>query len=352
MDITVIGAGGAVGRVLTQLIISEQLLDREQHLLLLGNPTGLSRRHLPGFSVDLLDAYAGLCPHIHVEFDSTAIRGDLIVMAAGKTFPADISHASSNRDMLAQENAPVFEHYASQLARYGHGHEIVICVSNPNELAVAIFAKHLGPKRVIGMGAFLDSQRFKKEIAISLGISRQRIHAFMLGEHGLNMVPLWSGVHIYGFTEEQLSEVFLKIRQQCPLDQLFSEVARVREKATGLISAGKISECYEMVSQYPPDIRAIIKPFITHFSGAKTAVGTAKATLKLLQAITMGHDTLIAGQVRTEGAFYGIDSTIGLPFIIGNKGVENIVELPIVEEEEEMLQQCAQHVNQKLQPFL
>ncbi|XCN71793.1 MAG: malate dehydrogenase [Candidatus Electrothrix aestuarii] len=267
MDITVIGAGGSVGRVLTQLIISERLLDREKHLMLLGNPTGSSRRHLPGFSVDLLDAYAGLCPHIDVEFDSTAIQGDLIVMAAGKTFPVDISHAGSNRDMLAQENAPIFEHYASNLARYGHGHEIVICVSNPNELAVSIFAKHLGPKRVIGMGAFLDSQRFKKEIAISLGISRQRVHAFMLGEHGQNMVPLWSGVHIYGFSDEQLSEVFLKIRKECPLNQLFAKVARVRKEITAMMSEGKISECYEMVSQYPPDIRAIVKPFITHFSG-------------------------------------------------------------------------------------
>ena len=352
MDITVIGAGGDVGRVITQLIIAERLLDREQHLTLVGNPEGTSRIHLPGFAVDLLDAYAGLCPHIHVEFDPTAIRGDLIVMAGGKTFPADINHASGNRDMLAQENAPVFEHYASHLARYGHGHEIVICVSNPNELAVAIFAEHLGPKRVIGMGAFLDSQRFKKEIAISLGISRQRIHAFMLGEHGLNMVPLWSGVHVYGYSDEQLLEVFGEIRKQCPLDQLGSVIGRVREEITTLISAGKISECYEMVSQYPPDIRAIVKPFITHFSGAKTAVGTAKATLKLLQAITMGHDTLIAGQVSTGGAFHGINSTLGVPFIIGNKGVENIVEMPMSVEEKILLEQCAEHVNQKLKPFL
>ncbi|XCN71794.1 MAG: hypothetical protein Q3M24_15960 [Candidatus Electrothrix aestuarii] len=89
-----------------------------------------------------------------------------------------------------------------------------------------------------------------------------------------------------------------------------------------------------------------------HFSGAKTAVGTAKATLKLLQAITMGHDTLIAGQVHAGGAFYGIDSTIGVPFIMGNKGVEKIVELPMVEEEKALLKQCAEHVNQKLKPFL
>ncbi|MCI5139311.1 MAG: malate dehydrogenase, partial [Candidatus Electrothrix sp. AR1] len=286
MDIAVIGAGGAVGRVLTQLIISERLLDREQHLTLVGNPAGESRKHLPGFSVDLLDAYAGLCPHLHVLFNPEEIRGDLIVMAAGKTIPADISHASANREMLAQDNAPVFEYYASHLARYGHGHEIVICVSNPNELAVAIFAKHLGSKRVIGMGAFLDSLRFKKEIAMSLGIPRQRVHAFMLGEHGANMVPLWSGVHIYGFSEERLHEVFSEIREQYPLNRLVSAVSQIKKEIADLISAGKISACYELIARYPPDIRAIVKPFITHFSGSKTAVGTAKATVKLLQAIT------------------------------------------------------------------
>ncbi|WP_417912721.1 malate dehydrogenase [Candidatus Electronema sp. TJ] len=352
MDIAVIGAGGAVGRVLTQLLISERLLDRERHLLLAGNPSGKSRKQLLGFAVDLLDAYAGLCPHLHVVFTPEEIRGDLIVMAAGATLPADASCASGSREMLAQENAPVFEHYASHLARCGHGHEIVICVSNPNELAVAIFAKHLGPKRVIGMGAFLDSLRFKKEIAASLDIARQRVHAFMLGEHGENMVPLWSGVHIYGFSDEQLRDAFADMRGKHQLGQLTADVAQVRKEIAALIAKGDISACYELAACCPPDIRAMVKPFITHFSGSKTAVGTAKATLKLLQAITMGHDTFIAGQVSTEGAFYGISSTIGVPFIIGNKGVENIVELPMTEEEAALLRQCAQHVNRKLRPFI
>ncbi|WP_417910288.1 hypothetical protein [Candidatus Electronema sp. PJ] len=53
-----------------------------------------------------------------------------------------------------------------------------------------------------------------------------------------------------------------------------------------------------------------------------------------------------------QDAFYGIDCTIGVPFIIGNKGVENIVELPIEEEEKALLVQCAQHVNHKLSSFL
>jgi malate dehydrogenase len=352
MDIAVIGAGGAVGRVLTQFIISERLLDRERNLILLGNPKGESRKQLLGFAVDLMDAYAGLCPNLHVLFNPAEIRGDLIVMAAGKTLPPDVNHANGSREMLAQENAPIFEHYASHLAQYGHGHEIVICVSNPNELAVAIFAKHLGPKRVIGMGAFLDSMRFKKEIAVSLNISRQRVHAFMLGEHGENMVPLWSGVHIYGFTEEQLREAFAEIRGQHSIDRLAAEVAQIRREIADLISAGQISACYELIARYPPDIRTIVKPFITHFSGSKTAVGTAKATLKLLQAITMGHDMFIAGQVSTGGAFHGIDSTIGVPFIIGNKGVESIVDHPIAADEKSLLMQCAQSVNHKLSLFL
>ncbi|MCI5156976.1 MAG: hypothetical protein D3906_00790 [Candidatus Electrothrix sp. AUS1_2] len=63
------------------------------------------------------------------------------------------------------------------------------------------------------------------------------------------------------------------------------------------------------------------------------------------------HDTFIAGQVSTGGAFYGIDSTIGVPFIIGNKGVEKLVELSIEDEEKALLRHCAWHVNQKLRPF-
>lgn len=352
MNIAVIGAGGSVGKEVAHMIVSERLLERDQHLVLVGNPEGRSSKSLFGFAVDLMDAYAEVCPQIDVIFKPEEIKADLIVVAAGETIPVNSTMAHISRDDLADHNFPMFERYASVLAKYGHGSEIVICISNPTELAVAVFAKHLGRKRVIGMGTFLDTLRFRKEIAFDLGIRRQRIHGFVLGEHGFKMVPIWSGIHIYGFNNVKLHEALSKIRRGYQLDHFPDDVAQVRKIIITLIGEGKIYEALKLIDRCPPDIRVAVKPFITHFSGSKTVVGTAQATLELLQALTSGHDTFISGQMSIEGEFYGIHSTIGVPLIIGNQGVEEIVEISLTEEEKKLLVQNAHNISQKLNKFL
>lgn len=351
MDIAVVGAGGSVGRAITQMIVAERLLARDQRLLLVGNPKGGSAKSLFGFAVDLMDAYAEIAPRVDVILTPEEVAGDVIVMAGGATVPTDQKAGPISRDFLAQNNAPIFERYASALAQRGHGSEIVICISNPNELAVAIFAKHLGRKRVIGMGAFLDSLRFRKEIALDLGIRRQRIHGFMVGEHGVNAVPLWSSVHIYGYDAAQLRAALTRIRRGRQTADFPEDVAEAQDELRKLIAEGKVGEAYCFIDLYPPDIRVVLKPFVTHFSGAKTAVGTAKATLELLRTITSGSDALIAGQTKVEGEFHSIHSTIGVPLVVGNQGVEHVVEIPLESAEKTLLVQCAQNVQRKIEAF-
>ncbi len=352
MDITVIGAGGAVGYEVVHLVIAERLLECGQQLLLVGNPHGASAKSLPGFAVDLMDAYAEVSPSIEVVTSPDEVRGDVIVMAGGATIPPDQGGENIDRGYLAQRNLPVFEQYASALAKHGRGHEIVICISNPNELAVAVFAKHLGRKRVIGMGAFLDSLRFRKEIAYDLGIRRQRIHGFMIGEHGLNSVPLWSNVHIYGLQGQQLQDALARIRKGYETARFFDDVMEAVGKIKALIAEGKIRAAFAFASQYPPDIRVVLKPFVTHFSGSKTVMGTAKASTELIRMMTLGHDTLVSGQISLEGEFHGIHGTIGTPFVIGNQGVDRVIELGLDDAEKTLLLQSVANVQQKLDAFL
>ena len=87
MVIAVIGAGGSVGRVIAQMIVSERLLACDQRLILVGNPEGASASSLPGYAVDLMDAYAEITPQIEVVLAPEAIEADLIVMAGGATVP-------------------------------------------------------------------------------------------------------------------------------------------------------------------------------------------------------------------------------------------------------------------------
>jgi malate dehydrogenase len=352
MNIAVLGACGDVGRQIAQQIVSERLLDRTERLVLVGNANGNSARSAYGLAADLTDAYAEICPEIEVVLNPADIRADLIVAAAGATPKPVLGLAPQNRDGLAEANAKVFRRYAKAIAENGHGHEIVVCIANPVELAVGIFAQHLGRERVVGMGAFLDSLRFRQEISASLGIRRQRIHAFVAGEHGALAVPLWSGVHVYGYSESELAEALAAIRNGVRTDNLWDTIAQAQAELSSLIQDGKVQEAYAVLEKYPPDVRVVTRPFVTHYSGAKTVIGTARATMEFIRTITQGADVLVSGQVALEGEAYGIRGIIGVPFVVGNRGVDRVFELPIDDAEKKLLCESAKLCGEKIRRFL
>ncbi len=352
MNIAVIGASGSIGSEVARQIVSTRLLENNEQLQLVGRTEGTSSKALYGLSTDLQDAYAEICPIIEVTLNKEDISADLIIVAAGTSAPVNNPVQNISRDSLAKQNIPVFEDYASALARHGKGSEIVICVSNPHELAVEIFARHLDRKRVIGIGAYLDSLRFRKEIAKDIGIRRQKVHGFMIGEHGNNIVPIWSNVHVYGFKEDTLVDTLNKIRRGYSTINLPQDIAQARSNIDKLIIEGKIQEAFKSAEQYPPDIRVVLKSDITHFSGSKTVTGTVNATLELIKTITLGHDAFISGQIKLEGEFYGIHGIIGVTFVAGNMGVEKVLEIPLEKEEKQLLIQNARNINQKIAEWL
>ena len=352
MEIAVIGASGDVGRQIAQQVVVERLLDRDQRLVLVGNAAGNSARSTFGLAADLTDAYGGIVPRIEVELDPKHVRADLYVIAAGATPKPTLGKAPMNRDTLAKANAELFHRYARAIASSGKGHELVVCITNPVELAVAIFSQHLGRQRVMGMGSFLDSLRFREEIATELGVRRQAVHAFMAGEHGTLAVPLWSGVHVYGQEEAELEAAIASMRRNVTAQTLWDTVAEAQTKLRALIPSGKVQEAYAVVSEYPPDVRVIVRPFVTHYSGAKTVIGTASATMEFLRTITQGADVLVSGQVSLGGEAYDIHGTIGVPFVVGNRGVDRIFELPMDDVERALLCESARRCRDKIEPYL
>ncbi|MBU0595760.1 lactate dehydrogenase, partial [Candidatus Bipolaricaulota bacterium] len=129
-------------------------------------------------------------------------------------------------------------------------------------------------------------------------------------------------------------------------------VSRALRETRELVAAGRVPEAYAAVDRYPPDVRVVVRPFVTHFSGAKTVIGTARATMEFLRTITQGSDVLVAGQIALDGEAYGIRSTIGVPFVVGNQGVDRVFELPLSDEERESLCDSAARVQQKNARFL
>jgi malate dehydrogenase len=352
MDIAIIGPCGDVGRQIVQQVVVERLLACDERLVLVANPDGPSARSVYGLVADLADAYAEIAPQMEVVLDLAEIRADLIVEAAGATPVTSLGSAPLSRDALAERNAPIFDAHAGAIARYGTGHEIVVCISNPNELAVALFAKHLGRSRAIGMGAFLDSLRFRQELAIDLHVRRERIHAFIGGEHGASIVPLWSNVHVYGFEEEDLRTALDRARRGIDEESFPDALRAAQARIERLIVSGRTREAYAAVDELPPDIRVVVRPFVTHYSGAKTVIGTARATMEFLRTIAFGADALVSGQVALDGEAYGIRGTIGLPFVVGNRGVDRVFELPLEPVERKRLCETAKTVSEKLAAYL
>ncbi|GAB4226629.1 MAG: L-2-hydroxycarboxylate dehydrogenase [Elainellaceae cyanobacterium] len=348
MDVSVIGASGDCGREIVAQLVGSGVLDSTERLQLVGRAEGRSARILYGLCSDLADAYAEKTPALDVALQTKDIVGDVIVMAAGAT----ISGQLKSRSELAAVNLPVFESYAKAIAQSGYGHEVVVIVTNPVELAVEVFSRHLGRHRVIGIGAYSDSLRFRREIAADLGVRRQLVQAFVVGEHGENMVPLWSSLKIHSMDVEELYLVRQQLQRGRSISEFPEEVAREKQMIMGYLQKEDIRHAYEYVDSLPPDLRVVLKPFVTHLSGAKTISATANVTVDLVQNLLEGREIVLSGQVQLDGEFYGIRTPLGVPIVVTPSGWTQVVALPLWAEEIQLLQLMAERMKQRLKEDL
>ncbi len=330
MDVSIIGAAGTIGRAIALSLVRNRILPPTERLQLVAHKEGGSKNSVEGLAADLADAYAEQIPDIDVAVDPEQVLGDVIIMAAGATVPTDPA-LPIDRNALARNNYALFEMYAKAIRKTGHGEELVLVVSNPVELGVHVFSKHLdnGPRRVFGMGAYLDSLRFRKEIASDLGVRRQAVQGFVLGQHGPCMVPCWSTVSVFGFDSDEGGERLKALRRRTQPKRL-DEIAR----ETAAIQAAKgTAAAYRHLSRYGPEVRTYVKPFVTHQSGARTSLGTAEMTLRLVETILKGEQAITAVQVALSGEFHDIHGVTGVPAVISAQGVLRVEHLDLYEEE-------------------
>lgn len=307
MDVTIVGASGGCGREIVTQIVQQRLLENREILQLVGSNPRSKRPHLlHGFRADLQDAYAEIIPELNVTDDPEKIIGDVVVITGGQTFstaPTEIGSAS--RDVLARANVSVFERFARSLAGTRRDYPpVVIIVTNPVELGVAIFARYLPRTHIIGMGAYSDSARFRWEIASDLGIRRQRVHGYMLGEHGNGMVPIWSSVRVQGMTDKEWHLVEPKLRRGLTTEAYPAALLAHQHRLVGMISSDPDNgavEALRYVRDLPPDLRVALKPFAIHYTDAKTQTATAAATVELVKAVLEGRRVEVSAQYMHEG---------------------------------------------------
>jgi malate dehydrogenase len=350
VDIAVLGATGDVGRQICTQLIERRVLPATARLQLVGRRGGVSARAAFGLRADLIDAYDEHAPLIDVALDPQDVVADVVVVAAGLTTPA-APGGSIDRSRLAEVNHEVVADYARALAEHGSGHEVVVVVSNPVELGVAVMARELGRQRVIGMGAWLDTLRFRREIAVSLGMRRHRIGGFAAGQHGMDLVPLWSTVRISGLDAAERRVAVDRLRGRRSLDALDAEITA----AQGELLARDVADAFELIDAYPPDLRAVTRPWLTHTSGAKTATGTASATVDLVETVLDGREIVVAGQVLLDGEVElggrALRGVLGAPVVLGPEGWTRVLLDDLAADETARLLGCADRIAASLRTW-
>jgi len=354
MDVAVLGATGDVGRQVCTQLVERRVLPTTSRLQLVGRPGGRSGRAVHGLATDLVDAYDEHAPMLDVALDPRDVVADVVVVCAGRTIVPEPGEVP-DRAGLARDNMAVFEQYARALAEHGTGREVVVVVSNPVELGVAVMSRWLGRHRVIGMGAWLDTLRFRREVAVSIGVRRHRVGGFVVGQHGDDVVPLWSTVRIAGLDEDERRRAVADVRGARQLDAFDAELAKVKAELVALASSD-MGAAFRLIDEWPPDLRLAARPWMTQQSGAKTASGTASATIDLVDTVLDGRDIVVAGQVVLDGEVVLEDrpvrGVLGVPVVLGPEGWTQVLLPGLAPDEERRLAVVADRIDAGLAPWL
>jgi malate dehydrogenase len=204
----------------------------------------------------------------------------------------------------------------------------VICITNPLDAmvwALRIFSG-LPHNKVVGMAGVLDSARFRHFIADELNVSVEDVSAFVLGGHGDTMVPMPRFSTVAGIALTELVKM-------------------------GWISQERLDQITQRTRDGGAEIVGLLKTGSAYYAPATSAVAMAESYLK-------DQKRVLPCAVYVNGP-YGIkDLYVGVPAVIGEKGIERIVELELTADEAAQLAKSAGAVQglidacKKLEPKL
>jgi len=91
-----------------------------------------------------------------------------------------------------------------------------------------------------------------------------------------------------------------------------------------------------------------VRSWTTHYTGSKTTVGPAMATVDLLGKILDDRKEQVSCQINLQGEFYGLKGVFGTPLLLGRKGVEEVTEGQLWPEERDRLVEACRNINERL----
>jgi len=300
--IALIGSG-QIGGTLAHLIGLKELGDVVMFDIAEGVPQGKSLDLVQSSPVDGFDAkFSGTNSYEAIE------GADVCIVTAGVPRKPGMS-----RDDLLSINLKVMEQVGAGLKKYAPN-AFIICITNPLDAMVWALQKCCGlPKNmVVGMAGVLDSARFRYFLADEFNVSVEDVTAFVLGGHGDTMVPLVRYSAVAGIPLPDL--VKMGWTTQTRLDEI---VTRTRNGGAEIVNLLKTGSAF-----YAP---------------AASAIAMAESYLRDKKRV-MPCAAWLNGE-------YGLkDIYVGVPVVIGSKGVERVVEVEFTGAERDMFEKSAQSV--------
>jgi malate dehydrogenase len=242
-------------------------------------------------------------------FDYADIAGsDVVIVTAGMPRKPGMS-----RDDLIQVNVGIVKSVCEQIKKFAP-ESIIIVVSNPLDAMVYTAWKVTGfpTHRIMGQAGALDVARFREFLAMELGCSVEDISALLLGGHGDDMVPLPRLTSVHGI----------------PI--------------TDLMSAEKIAACVERAKVGGGEIVKMM--------GTSAYYAPASGTIQMVEAIVKDKKRIIPSAAYCEDEFgiapgqKGKGYFVGVPALLGTKGVERIVTFKMTPDEQKLMNESVSHV--------
>jgi malate dehydrogenase len=296
--ITVVGAGN-VGATAAQEIARRDYAD----VVLLDIIEGLPQ----GKALDLNEAGPVLGYEAKVVGTNTygdTAGSDVVVITSGKPRSPGMS-----RDDLVTTNQAIVG-AVTKAAIEVSPDAIVIVVTNPLDAMchVAKTVSDLPRERVFGMAGILDTARFRTFIAWETGMSDRDVQAMVLGGHGDQMVPVVSATTVGG----------VPLMELVPEDRIEAMVQRTRK------GGGEVVNLLGTSAWYAP--------------GAAVA--------QMVESIVLDEKRVLPCTALLTGE-YGIDGLyMGVPVVLGDRGIERVIELELSESESEELHRSAEAVKE------
>jgi malate dehydrogenase len=288
--------GGQIGGVLVQLIAMKQLGDVVLFDIVDDLPQGKTLDIAEASGIDGFDInISGTNNYKDIE------GSDLVIVTAGLPRKPGMS-----RDDLLVTNAKIMKNVAENVKKYAPL-SIGIIISNPLDAMVTLYQKVTGfPfNRVIGQAGVLDSSRFASFISWELGVSVKDINAMVLGGHGDTMVPLTRYASINGIPVMEM------------LARKYNDERKAKEVLNSMVERTKMAG---------GEVVKLLKTGSAFYSPAASAVAMA-------ESILYDEKRLLPVSAYLNGEFGVTGYYVGVPAVIGQNGVERIVEVTLDEEE-------------------